>query len=117
MAARLLTDGSGADLRPSGEGKAAAHLSLAHEWTSPSRLELSGRLTLAGASAAGRRVAIGRLGERLPTRRLQTVVTDDDGRFSVMIAVERRRMWRVATAFYAGSASTWSTTAFDGLRP
>jgi len=67
-------------------------------------------------------VIIGRLGPKLPTRRLKTVATDAEGSFSVRFELVEgprwgtaafRAHWRVITAFYGGSASAWSTTAFD----
>jgi Tol biopolymer transport system component len=114
-ATKLLDDAGGADLRPSGAGRAIAHLSLAHRWLSPHELELSGRLTVAGAAAKGGRIVLGRLGKTLPTERVRTVTTGSDGRFSVTLRVDASR-WRVASAYYDGSRDAWSTTAFEGVR-
>jgi dipeptidyl aminopeptidase/acylaminoacyl peptidase len=115
QATKLLDDAGGADLRPSGKGRALTHLTLTHRWLSRSELELSGQLTIGGTPKAGRKIALGRLGKTLPTHRLRTIVTGRDGRFRFVAHVAHRRSWRVATAFYRGSGSEWSTTAFDGL--
>jgi hypothetical protein len=116
-ATKLLDDAGGADVRPSGAGKAIAHLSLGHRWLSQTGLELSGRLTVAGHGTVGRRVVLGRLGKTLPTERLRTVMTGTDGRFRLRLGVRNRRRWRVATAFFRGSRREWSTTAFASLAP
>jgi tricorn protease-like protein len=109
---KLLDDAGGADVRPSGAGKAKARLSLRHRWLSRGRLAVTGRLVLGETPAEGRAVIIGRLGKTLPTKRLRTVTTHPDGSFRAVFAIKNRRTWRVATAFFAGSASEWSTTAF-----
>jgi dipeptidyl aminopeptidase/acylaminoacyl peptidase len=114
-AKKLLEDVGGADLRPSGSAKAIAHLSLAGRLASDSELELSGRLTVNGAPAAGRRVFMGRLGTILPTHRVRTVTTGRDGRFAARLRLQDPRTWRVATAFFGGDPGLWSTTAFAGL--
>lgn len=115
-ATKLLDDASSADWRPSGDGKAISRLSLTHRWLTRSKLLLSGRLTVGGAPTAGRRVAIGRLGRTLPTKRLVTVTTRPNGGFRLGLVVKKAGNWRFATAFYRGSPAEWSTTAFDRLR-
>jgi WD40-like Beta Propeller Repeat len=115
-ATKLLDDASGADLRPSGHGKARSHLSLTHRWLSRHELKLSGQLIVGETLIGGRAIKIGRLGRTLPTHRVRTIRTRPDGRFTVKVRVANRRKWRVATAFFGGSRTEWSTTAFESLR-
>jgi glutamine synthetase adenylyltransferase len=68
---------------------------------------------------------MGRLDETLPTHWLGTALTDEDGLFTFRIDLQvgprpgsatLGSYWRAATAFFAGSKSEWSTTAFDVLK-
>jgi Tol biopolymer transport system component len=129
---RVLSDADGVQLRPSGAGKAIPRLVLRHRWImrrSSLALELHGQLTIAGQGAT-RTITLGRLGARLPTQRLRTVQTKADGRFRLSVRAGKPRdwtsrarrarllrKWRVATAFYSGSITEWSMTAFEWLRP
>ena len=122
----LVKAASGAEWRPSGEGRSVATLTLKHRWlgTGPLRLEVTGTLTIGGEPAPHRKVILGRLGAQLPTERIRTVTTDGDGAFRVVLSVDPklalgsealRAQWRFATAFHGGSPTEWSTTAFDPL--
>jgi Tol biopolymer transport system component len=117
----------GARWRPTGAGKAVTVLTLEHHWvgTSSPRLKLVGRLTADGEPVAGRQIMVGRLGDTLPTERLRTVTTDHTGSFTVLLdlagsppqgSAAFRAYWRDATAFFAGSDTEWSTTAFEPLQ-
>jgi hypothetical protein len=122
----LLDDAGSAQWQPSGTGKAVAGLSLRHRWTpcEHPKLQLRGQLTIGGQPAPGRRVILGRIRSMLPTQGLMTVTTDHTGRFAALLdrvdgtpfgSAAVRESWRVATAFYPGSTTDWSMTAFDLL--
>jgi hypothetical protein len=116
-----------AEWRPTGAEKAVTVLTLDHHWigTSSPRLELTGRLTADGEPVARRHIIVGRLGSTLPTERLMTVTTDQEGSFTARLDLAGsppqggpafRGSWRIGTAFYAGSDTEWSTTAFEPLQ-
>jgi len=86
---------------------------------------VDGILTVGGLLAAGREVIIGRLAFALQTQRLMTTTADESGGFSVRLELTHdprwgtsafHRSWRVITAYFPGSESEWSTTAFDVVR-
>jgi hypothetical protein len=117
---RLLSDAEGADPRPTGTGKTISSVDLAHRWLGArAQLEVSGRLLVAGSGASGEAINLGLLGSQLPTRRFATVETGPDGRFRIRLRMPARAepTWRFVTAFFSGSRTAWSTTAFSALGP
>jgi hypothetical protein len=117
----LLANGDSPDLRPRGSGKQRSRLRLRYRWVGAvgaKAIRLTGTLEVGGHPAAGERILLGRLGQRLPTRRVAAAVTGSSGGFTSTLRVTKsqRRLWRVATAFFAGSKQAWAMTAFASIR-